>query len=103
MHIRREVSEFAGLGRLPSEDASAEIIAGHQAALEKISRPVNSDEAKVLMTCFPATDEDCYGLAWSLLHLIETAREALELPETRPTEPWVALLWDSRARARRGP
>jgi hypothetical protein len=105
MGIRREVDEFARLGRLPREDAPAEIIAVHQAALERISRPVNSDEAKVLMACFPETDEDCYGLAWSLLHLIETAGDSLELPETRPTEPWLAMPWDARARkrARQGP
>jgi hypothetical protein len=58
---------------------------------------VNSEEAKVLMACFPVTDEDCYGLAWSLLHLIETAGDSLELRETRPTEPWLIRLW---ARAR---
>jgi hypothetical protein len=101
MGIRREVEEFVHLGRLPSEDASVEDLAAHQTALQRIARPVSPEEAEVLMRCFPRNDESCYGLAWRLLHLLETAGESLELPREPPDEPWLARLWKAAERGRR--
>lgn len=39
--------------------------------LRAISGPVTPEEAAALATCFGP--DDCYGVAWTLLHLIETA------------------------------
>ncbi|MET8790412.1 hypothetical protein [Streptomyces pseudogriseolus] len=38
--------------------------------LEAISKPVTGEEARALVSCFGP--DDCYGVAWTLLHLIET-------------------------------
>jgi hypothetical protein len=96
--VRKEVADFASLGRLPREDADEGVFQRHEAALKAISRPVTAEEAEALMECFPDSEESAYGAAWSLLHLIETAKP-LSLPSSRPTEPWLARLWDRSHRA----
>ena len=71
MAIRAEVGGFVATGPLPSEDAPVEAIERAQHLLEQIGRPVTDEEAALLATSFGP--DDCYGLAWTLLHLIETA------------------------------
>ncbi|WP_258544013.1 hypothetical protein [Streptomyces ipomoeae] len=69
--MRPEVQAFVTDGPLPDWDASEEEIDSRVHQLEAITRPVTSEEAKALATCFGP--DDCYGVAWTLLHLIETA------------------------------
>jgi len=38
---------------------------------KEISKPITDDEARALVTLFGP--DDCYGAAWSILHLIESA------------------------------
>lgn len=71
MTIRHEVEELAKVGRLPDEDADEQAIGATQRLLERIVAPVTDDEAQVLASLFGP--DGCYGLAWTLLHLIETA------------------------------
>ena len=72
--MRRAVHELLALGPLPSEDeAEVEQLDRYEQLLHSIGRPVSDDEARVLVRIFPLSDESCYGLAWTLLHLIETA------------------------------
>src|SRR5690349_8754519 len=96
MSIRREVTEFAGLGPLPDQDADEATIARHQDCLSRIVAPVADAEAAVLIELFGP--DDCYGLAWTLLHLIESAPAGAPLnsePGSDANE-WVRCLW-SRA------
>lgn len=44
-----------------------------QTLLDQLPAPVSDLEAIRLSTFFPVDDSDSYGLAWELLHLIETA------------------------------
>lgn len=69
--IRQEIQDFVSAGPLPSEDASEEELAESQRLFEQISPPVSDEEAQLLATAFG--QDDCYGGAWALLHLIETA------------------------------
>lgn len=71
MTIRHEVDDLAKVGRFPDEDADEQTIEATQRLLERVAGPVTDDEAQVLATLFGP--DGCYGLAWSLLHLIETA------------------------------
>ena len=72
--MRRAVRELLALGPLPSEDeAEVEQLDRYEQLLHSISPPVTDDEARALVRIFPPSDESCYGLAWTLLHLIETA------------------------------
>jgi hypothetical protein len=70
--VRTEIKELALLGRLPAEDV-AEV--AHLKRLDElygaIAKPVSDDEARVLIELFGP--DGCYGLASSLMHLIETA------------------------------
>ena len=66
------VQEFVALCRLPdSASASIEELQHLEDLLGRIRTPLTDDEARALTGCF-GTD-DCFGLAWSLLHAIETS------------------------------
>lgn len=70
--MQPSVSQLVALGRLPvSEGAHVEELQRFQDALQGMRKPLTDDEARALVQCF-GTD-DCFGLAWSLLHAIETA------------------------------
>lgn len=71
MMIRHEVDKLAKAGRFPDEDADERAIEATQRLLGRIIAPVTDDEAQVMATLFGP--DGCYGLAWTLLHLIETA------------------------------
>jgi hypothetical protein len=66
------VEEIVALGRLPdSAGASVEALQRLEDLFRRIRTPLTNDEARALMGGF-GTD-DCFGMAWSLLHAIETA------------------------------
>ncbi|MFD5813979.1 hypothetical protein [Streptomyces sp. NPDC127038] len=69
--MRPQVQVFVADGPLPDWDASGEEIDRRVEQLEAIPKPVTGEEARALVTCFGP--DDCYGVAWTLLHLIETA------------------------------
>jgi hypothetical protein len=68
--MRPEVQAFVADGPLPDWDASGEEIDRRSGQLDAIGSPVTGEEAKALVACFGP--DDCYGVAWTLLHLIET-------------------------------
>ncbi|GHJ91454.1 hypothetical protein SNE510_09730 [Streptomyces sp. NE5-10] len=61
---------FVTAGPLPDGDASEEEIERRVEQLEAIQKPVTEEEACALLACFGP--DDCYGVAWTLLHLVET-------------------------------
>ena len=88
--IRPEVSDFVALGKLPSEmgapDAALEEAVDHAGTLlDLIERPVTDEEAEVLAECFG--EDLCFGVAWGLRHLIETA------PSARERQPEALRRW----------
>jgi hypothetical protein len=91
--MRAEVSHLVSKGPLPASNSSVQQIKEWQEAFEKIEPPISDEEARVLTGLFPATEDDCFGLAWSLIHLVETSPQwPLEeyLKDTR--SPWIARL-----------
>jgi len=96
--MRPEVAALVALGPLPSEDVDAEVIQRHQDALEAIARPVSDEEARAVVDLFGP--DECYELAWVLLHLIETAPGWPLTECLRPgTNEWVDRLIASARRA----
>lgn len=92
--MRPEVTAFVELAPLPSYDANpgTEELSRIEAALQAISAPVSDEEAQLLTECFG--DDDCFGLAWALVHLIETAPTfAVVAPSDDFENPWKAVLW----------
>jgi hypothetical protein len=72
MRIRPEIEKLVELGPLPSENgASVDRIDEYERFYRAISRPITDDEARALVTLFG--NDGCFGLASSLMHLIETA------------------------------
>jgi hypothetical protein len=94
MIVRKEVVALVLLGPLPDETADEALIAIHQERLSKITRPVSDEEAALLVRLFGP--DDCYGLAWTLLHLIESAPGGAPLKSepSRSDNEWLRLLWE---------
>lgn len=92
MQVRREVQDLVDAGPFPAEDqATEEDLLMIQQRLERAPRPVTDDEAQALSAAFGP--DDCYGLCWSLLHLIETAPGAPTASQAvDPENMWARLL-----------
>ncbi|MDQ0991338.1 hypothetical protein [Streptomyces sp. V3I7] len=91
--MRAEVQTFVADGLLPDDDGDEGEIERRVRQLEAIRRPVTTEEAHALATCFGP--DDCFGVAWSLVHLIETAPGPLP-SVTRPgpnSDDWQHTLW----------
>ena len=70
--VRLEVEKFSALGVLPSESsADIELIKQYDTLYRSIEKPITDNEARVLIKLFGL--DGCFGLASSLMHLIETA------------------------------
>ena len=96
MTIRAEVRRFVELGPLPSEDDNSEdgdaAFDSLEQALHAIERPINDAEAALLSGSFGM--DGSFGLAWTLLHLIETAPTNMPLTEPAASaNPWIRRLW----------
>jgi hypothetical protein len=69
--IRTAVKELEALGKFPiSEKAQQNTLRQQETILAGIERPLSPEEARVLVRLFGP--DTYYGLAWTLLHLIET-------------------------------
>jgi hypothetical protein len=95
MSVRKEVRELVALGSMPDSDtAQVEQVQRFQDAIERISPPVTHEEAEALLTVFGP--DECFGLAWAVLHLIETTPGGIPI-EKRPAateNEWIRFLWD---------
>jgi hypothetical protein len=70
--MQQAISALLILGPLPSSAAAAVLtMQAFEEQLSKVQTPVTDEEACALMKLFGP--DDCLGLAWTLLHLIETA------------------------------
>ncbi len=91
--MRSEVLAFVADGPLPDWDASEEEIERRVRQLEAIVEPVTGEEARALVSCFGP--DDCFGVAGSLLHLIETGPNPVLTDDPGPgANEWVQRLYD---------
>jgi hypothetical protein len=100
MNIRDEVQALIAMGPLPSEkDVAAspnldDRVQQMQDAILSIVPPVTREEAVALLDTFGP--DSCFGLAWAVLHLIETTPGGIPI-EKRPAateNEWIRFLWD---------
>jgi hypothetical protein len=97
--IRRAIQELVKLGPLPPEDAWDETVSEREQRINVIVRPVTTAEAAALTRCFGP--DDCFGLAWTLVHLIESAPRSPVVSDPGPrANRWIRLLWDRAQRGR---
>lgn len=84
MSIRPEIQHLVHIGSLPAkQEPSIEQLRQVGDLLLSVTKPVSDDETKALACIFGP--DGCFGLASTLLHLIETA----------PGRPLVDCLIDS--------
>jgi len=97
--MRTSVVTLVSLGRLPEErSALASHLQAFEDALKAIEPPVTDAEAASLLDVLPSTEGSCFGLAWSVLHLIESAPGwPIKDAELHRSNPWVASMLE-RAR-----
>jgi hypothetical protein len=89
--IRQAVADFLAAGPLPDENQPVETVQRAQDLLEQIESPVTDEEAMALLAGFGP--DDSFGLAWTLLNVIETAPGAQTAEYPADTgNPWVELL-----------
>ena len=90
--MRSSVARLVALGQLPIErGAAVPQVQKFEQALQEIEAPLTKAEALALLPVFG--QDGCFGLAWSLVHLIESApgwpfREA----KLNAANPWVKSL-----------
>src|SRR5690348_11206331 len=92
--IRPEVDRLVSMGPLPPENKpDPALVDASGDAAKAIARPVTTEEAEALLTVFGP--DDCFGLAWTLLHLIETAPES-PIRSEPPSDAikWVRYVWE---------
>jgi hypothetical protein len=100
MTVRQPVKDFVKLGPLPDSSVPEEKIALHEVFLMRIQKPVTDEEARLLSKCFGP--DECYGGAWTLLHLIESAPNGAPVEhftEQDLENEWVRFLKERRERA----
>ena len=71
MQMHSEFQNLLSLGPLPPESASASEIELRQTLIQRIDPPVSLPEAVALAGILGP--DDCFGLAWTVVHLIESA------------------------------
>ena len=70
--MQSSIEELIELGPLPnSVDPDVVTLEKIQTLVMKIEQPISDDEARALIKLFGP--DDCFGLAWTLLHIIEAA------------------------------
>ena len=94
MSIRPEVQFVLEMGPLPSSDeAQVDDVDRRGSALNQIQPPLTQEEADELVRCFGP--DECFGLGFMLLHLIETAPSLPAIdPAVLATSEWLQLVWN---------
>ena len=95
--MRPEVTTFLELGPLPSIAADPQENQRFEVALHAIVHPVSDQEAEALLGSFG--EDDYFGLAWTLLHLIETSPTAFPLHVPAESDNmWLRHLYERKVR-----
>jgi hypothetical protein len=65
-----------------------------QDAIERISAPVTREEGEALLAVFGP--DECFGLAWAVLHLIESTPGGIPIdkPPAETENEWLRYLWE---------
>jgi hypothetical protein len=94
MQIRAPVARLIALGQLPSGSAAtSEKLQVFEAALSMVPAKLTEAEVCAVVKLFPLKEDSCFGLAWSLVHLVESASSwPNDAALTEMSGPWKAIL-----------
>ncbi|MCD8044702.1 MAG: hypothetical protein LUH10_16840 [Tannerellaceae bacterium] len=93
--IQETIQKLASMGRMPdaSEDnLSSELIDEYAPLIHASVKPINREEASILITLFP--EDELFGVEQSLLHLFESIYHTIPLDEYKsiiekcPSDEW---------------
>jgi hypothetical protein len=90
--VQKAVKNLLALGMLPRVSSDPRDVERFEHAISEIKYPLTDDEAAALIECFG--EDDSFGLAWTLVHLIETSPTAF--PKNEPSEDesfWKRVLY----------
>jgi hypothetical protein len=74
--VRAEFERLIALGRLPTDaDLDDEIAKPYVEAIDALSERPTAEEAAALLDVLPADKSTSFGLAWSIVHAIESSPE----------------------------
>jgi hypothetical protein len=94
--MRQAVIELNKLGPLPHSDKVVrenlrQLVDKYAQLFASIRKPVTDEEARVLLTIFGP--DDCFGLVWPLVSLVESAPGWPLVDSLSSTEnEWIAML-----------
>lgn len=92
--MREAVKHLVLLGAMPSSAAPIDEIETFERYLAQVTTPLTVKEAEELASLLPDDVDHVFGLAWTLLHLIETA--PAPAVKERPDDSagyWIRLLF----------
>ena len=97
--VRPDVHRLVRLGRMsPSGEADEGVVEAYERLLSRVERPVTDAEARMLVGLFG--EDDFFGLAWTLIHLVESAPGWPLNDCLSGDNVWVTLLRQRQANAR---
>jgi hypothetical protein len=80
-------------GQLPGEDVGDEQFwVPWEAAVRAVAGPASDEDALSILDVLPAREDSAYGLAWMLLHFIETSPSWPIWAALDDRSPWVVFL-----------
>ena len=99
--VQTAIETLRALGSLPPESTEDIVLVQQwQDTLTLVSRPVSASEAEILCMLFGRDGR--FSLAWSLVHLIETANDLSdEFLSRLPLNEWIVLLLVGRENAKK--
>jgi hypothetical protein len=95
--VREAVLRLVSLGPMPSEEsADEEVVAEYQATVEQLTSPASDEEAAALVPLLPMSGDSLFGLAWTLVHFIESSPGWPDL-KVLGDDPWTRVLRERAA------
>lgn len=89
--MREAISELVSRGPLPAEPGADPLrVEAYESLIRSIDAPVSLAEAQALMSVFGP--DECFGLAWALVTLIESAPGWPGNTDFSADNEWVQLL-----------
>jgi len=91
--MRDEVVTLVKRGQLPNENVGEEESwRPWESAVRALPRPATDEEALAVLNVLPAGEDSAYGLAWEIVHFVETAPGWPPAEALDDRSPWVVLL-----------
>ena len=97
--LRARHAGSVGFPRWPADapDVDPVVLTAWTVALDALDGPLTDEEAMALLPCLPPDDGTVFGLAWALLHAIESAPYGPALISELDDRSWWVNLLKQRA------